>query len=313
MAWRLLAWAAGTACRFGDAAEANRRAIEHARRAGDVRQERRATAAYAASVSLGPTLVDEAIARCEMAIEAIGGDRQSEGIVLSVLADPLRDAGRVRPRALLSWRAVARCSRSSGSRWRRRGSGWRRRASSGSPETSSVPCASFGPPTTRWTRVGETYVLSTVAGFLAQTLLEQGALEEASVVCDRSRELTIEADIATQGLWRYVRGRILTRQGAYAEAEEIIARGARVPRADRRDRLPDRVQRRARRGPRRGGPRRGGAAGLRGGAAARRDERRRRDPQRRAPPPRGSRRRLGDDIGIYCHQRERPVRLRRWL
>ena len=25
----------------------------------------------------------------------------------------------------------------------------------------------------------------------------------------------------TEGLWRYVRGRILTRQGAYAEAEEI--------------------------------------------------------------------------------------------
>jgi tetratricopeptide (TPR) repeat protein len=69
--------------------------------------------------------------------------------------------------------------------------------------------------------VGETYVLSTVAGFLAQTLLEQGALEEASVVCERSRELTSEADVATEGLWRYVRGRILTLQGAHAEAEEI--------------------------------------------------------------------------------------------
>ncbi len=69
--------------------------------------------------------------------------------------------------------------------------------------------------------VGEKYVLSTVAGFLAQTLLEQGALEEASAVCEKSRELTTEADVATEGLWRYVRGRILARQGAHAEAEQI--------------------------------------------------------------------------------------------
>jgi predicted Zn-dependent protease len=73
--------------------------------------------------------------------------------------------------------------------------------------------------------VGETYVLSTVAGFLAQTLLEQGAIDEASAYCDRSRDLATEADIATQGLWRYVRGRILARQGASAEAEEIIGEG----------------------------------------------------------------------------------------
>jgi ATP/maltotriose-dependent transcriptional regulator MalT len=69
--------------------------------------------------------------------------------------------------------------------------------------------------------VGEKYVLSTVAGFLAQTLLERGALEEAGVECDRSRDLATDADVATQGLWRYVRGRILTRQGAHAEAEAI--------------------------------------------------------------------------------------------
>ena len=69
--------------------------------------------------------------------------------------------------------------------------------------------------------VGETYLRSTVAGFLAQSLLEQGALDEASAFCDRSRELTTEADIATQALWRYVRGRILVRQGAPPEAELI--------------------------------------------------------------------------------------------
>ena len=51
MAYRLLAWSAGTACRFGDAADAYAEAVEHARRAGDVRQERRAATAYAGAAA----------------------------------------------------------------------------------------------------------------------------------------------------------------------------------------------------------------------------------------------------------------------
>jgi len=70
--------------------------------------------------------------------------------------------------------------------------------------------------------VGERFALSTVAGFLAQTLFERGELEEASAFCNRSRELTTAADIATQALWRYVHGRIMARRGATAEAEPIV-------------------------------------------------------------------------------------------
>src|SRR5581483_10781704 len=42
-AWRLLGWIAGRAWRLGETADALQRAIECARRAGDVRQERRAS------------------------------------------------------------------------------------------------------------------------------------------------------------------------------------------------------------------------------------------------------------------------------
>ena len=221
MAWRLLAWEAGTACRFGDAAEASLHAAEHARRAGDVRQERRAAAVYAASVSLGPTLVDEAIDRCESAIEKFGGDRQSEGIVLSVLATLYAMQGEfdharslaARGRALFEELGLdmekARLGMEAAGIERLSGD-----LQSAVRELQSAYDALDA--------VGEKFLLSTVAGFLAQTLLEQGALEEAIVACDRSRELTIEADVATQGLWRYVRGRILTRQGAYTDAESII-------------------------------------------------------------------------------------------
>ena len=221
MAWRLLAWEAGTACRFGDAAEASLHAVEHARRAGDVRQERRAAAVYAASVSLGPTLVDEAIDRCESAIEKFGGDRQSEGIVLSVLATLYALQGEFDHAHSLAARGRAFFEElgleMEKARLGMEAAGIERL--SGDLEGAVRELRSSYDALDA---VGEKFLLSTVAGFLAQTLLEQGALEEAIVACDRSRELTIEADVATQGLWRYVRGRILTRQGAYTDAENII-------------------------------------------------------------------------------------------
>ena len=221
MAWRLLAWEAGTACRFGDAAEASLHAAEHARRAGDVRQERRAAAVYAASVSLGPTLVDEAIDRCESAIEKFGGDRQSEGIVLSVLATLYAMQGEFDHARSLAARGRALFEElgldMEKARLGMEAAGIERLSGDLQGAVRELQSAYDA-----LDAVGEKFLLSTVAGFLAQTLLEQGALEEAIVACDRSRELTIEADVATQGLWRYVRGRILTRQGAYTDAESII-------------------------------------------------------------------------------------------
>ena len=87
MAWRLARLGGGHRMPLRRRRRGRRlRAIEHAQRAGDVRQERRAATAYAGAAPLGPTLVDEAIARCEAAIEQTAGDRQSEGKILAVLA-----------------------------------------------------------------------------------------------------------------------------------------------------------------------------------------------------------------------------------
>ncbi len=220
MAWRLLAWAAGTACRFGDAAEASRHAVEHARLAGDLRQERRAATAYAAAASLGPTLVDEAIDRCEAAMEQTEGDRQSEAALLAVIsglyamqgefdhARGLAAGSRSIFEELGLQMETARLGMDTGALERLAGN-----LDRAATELRAAYDALDA--------VGERFALSTVAGFLAQTLFELGALDEASAFCDRSRDLTTEADIATQALWRYVRGRILARQGAAAEAETI--------------------------------------------------------------------------------------------
>ena len=73
---------------------------------------------------------------------------------------------------------------------------------------------------------GEKYLLSTVAGSLAQTLLQQdGSLSEAELLADRTRSLATDADVGTQALWRCVKGRILAERGSYAEAEALVREG----------------------------------------------------------------------------------------
>ena len=292
MAWRLLAWAAGTACRFGDAAEASQRAIEHARKAGDLRQEWRAATAYAAAASFGPTLVDEAIDRCEAALEQTAGDRQSEGNLLAVLAGLYAMQGEFdHARALLARGRALFAELGLELEMARLGM-----------EASSVErLAGDLEAAVRELRsayealdaVGETYLRSTVAGFLAQTLLEHGALDDATVFYERSRELTTDADVATQALWRYVRGRILAREGAHAEAESIIREALDL--LSPTDAIVYKIEAHVGLGETlaAAGRRRGGARGLRGRAEPRPGEGRRRDPQRRSPPPRGTRRRPG--------------------
>ena len=304
MAWRLLAWAAGTACRFGDAAEASRHAVEHARRAGDVRQERRAATEYAVrsrSARRSSTRRSTAARRPSSRSAATGSPRAS-----SCRCWPA--STRCRASSIMRARSPRAAGALRGARARdgegeARDGGGEHRAARRRPRRRRARASGR---LRRARRRGEKYLLSTVAGFLAQTLLEQGALDEASDACERSRELTTEADIATQGLWRYVRGRILARQGAYAEAEEITreALGTSTP----TDAIVYQIECNVALGEAlaAGGPGRGGARGLRGRAAARRDERRRRDPQRRPPPPRGSRRRLGDDVGNLAHKVHGP-------
>ena len=228
MAWRLRGWEAGAACRFGDCADAFSRALELAREAGDVRQERRAATGYAMAASLGPTNVDEAIARCEWCIEQTAGDRQSEGILLSVLGGLYGMQGSfdhartliARGRALLEELGLdVELARIDLEAWR--------------VETLAGDLDAAERDARRaydlLDALGERYYLSTVAGSLAQTLVERGgSLEEAELLAERTRSLASEADVGTQALWRCVKGRILAERGSYAEAEALVREGVEV-------------------------------------------------------------------------------------
>jgi len=221
-AYRLLGWSAGTACRFGDCVTAEERAIEHARRAGDVRQERRAITAYAGATSLGPTNVDEAIARCESGLEATAGDRQSEGNLLAVLGGLYAMQGAFdrarelvsRARSLLEELGLELDTARVGIE------AWRTEMLAGNVDAAEDELRrSYDALEAR----GEKYTLSTIAGLLGRTIVERdGPLDDALEMCDRSRDLASDGDIATQALWRSVRGRILARSGSGDEAEGLV-------------------------------------------------------------------------------------------
>ncbi len=221
MAWRLRAWAAGIACRFGDAADASERARVHAQRAGDVRQERRAATAYAGAASLGPTLVDEAIDRCEAGIEQTAGDRHSEGQILAVLAGLYAMQGSFDHARTLVTRAQALFDELGLEVHAARLAveAWRVEMLAGEVDLAE---RALRDAYDALEAKGERYLLSTVAGLLAQMLIARGALNEAREAGERSRELATEADIATQALWRCVRGRLLSREAAHAEAAAIV-------------------------------------------------------------------------------------------
>jgi len=223
-AWRLLAWMHGQAGRYEDAARALEQAIGCARNAGDVRQERRASTQYALTVVYGPTPVDVGTTRCEEIAERVRGDRQAEAAMLCVLAqlaamqyefDQARDLY-TRARAMFEEL------------------GLRVDASTLCLSSAHVELlAGDHDAAERELRrgydhlaaLGERYLLSSVAGLLAETLVAAGRFDEAEYAALATEELADESDVDAQSLWRSTRARVLAHRGSLAEAE-MLAREA---------------------------------------------------------------------------------------
>jgi class 3 adenylate cyclase/tetratricopeptide (TPR) repeat protein len=219
--WRLLAWSHGISCQFGLAAEASERALEEARIAGDVRQQRGAATAYAAAAVFGPVTVSEAIERSEHIVGEVSGDRHSEAILLALLASLQAMQGSfdeareliLRSRASLEELGlhvrVARVAHEA----------WRVEMLAGDVEAAE-----------RWLRhgydllsaVGERYLLSTISGLLGQTLYRLERFDEVEELARQSRELATEDDIDTQALWRCVLSKTNARSGAFDEGEALV-------------------------------------------------------------------------------------------
>jgi predicted ATPase/DNA-binding SARP family transcriptional activator len=217
MAFRMLAWAYGTAGRYGDAADAAERAVDHAGRAGDERQRARAASQYALAALHGSTRVTEAIERSRQILDEVAGDRRSEGLLTSILGwlEAMRgdfDLARTlaaRARAMLVDLGTSVL------------------AASTSQEASQIEMLAGDPVSAErdlrrdydaLAVLGEKYLLSTVAGELAQTVYAQGRFDEALEHSRVAEELAAPDDVTSQAFWRSVRAKVCAREGRLEEA-----------------------------------------------------------------------------------------------
>jgi ATP/maltotriose-dependent transcriptional regulator MalT len=69
--------------------------------------------------------------------------------------------------------------------------------------------------------LGERYLLSSISGLLAESLIASGRLDEAERAALATEELADEGDVDAQSLWRTTRAKILAERGSLAEAEEL--------------------------------------------------------------------------------------------
>ncbi len=216
-AWRLLGYVHGTACRYGEAADACERALEHAGRAGDTKEERVNSTSFALAACWGPTPVDDAIARCEEMLERVEGSRLSGGWVTCILGHLHAMRG--------DWDRARMSSLDGRAQIEELGESWH-------VAWTSLPAARIeflaGAPAAAerelrradelLERMGERYLRSTVTALLARAVLEQGRLHEAFELTEVAEELAGADDVETQAAWRSVRAASLAHQQRVDEA-----------------------------------------------------------------------------------------------
>jgi class 3 adenylate cyclase/tetratricopeptide (TPR) repeat protein len=221
-AWRLVAEAHWTRCQIGRMESCLEQALAHARRAGEEQEILLILDGLARAALVGPTPVDEAIRRCESILEQASGSRTLEAVVAMIQAyleamrgrfgearalyedasAKLEDLGQVvYLAALRAW--IGEIEMLAGNV--RAAERFRRQAYE----------ALAG--------LNEKGILSTVAAYLAETLVAQGRDEEAAGFTVVSEEAAASDDVTSQILWRSARAKVLSRRGKLEEAEELAA------------------------------------------------------------------------------------------
>jgi class 3 adenylate cyclase/tetratricopeptide (TPR) repeat protein len=219
-AWRLLGFVHGSACRYGEAANAVQRAVDHARLAGDTRQEARNASAYLLAALHGPTPVVEAIARCEGLLNRGLANRQSEALVLCSLAQLCAMQGDFKRARDLYTRA----------RELLQDLGLAVFAASTSLQSSSVEMLAADAAaaerellrdTETLTGLGEKYFLPVLTGLLAQAVYAQGRTAEAAEISLVAEDLAAQDDVEAQAVWRAVRAKVLVQSGNHEDAQRL--------------------------------------------------------------------------------------------
>ena len=213
-AWR----AVGTVSLFylgrgGDAAEAYERALGHAARAHATREELLARGLICTAAARGPMPASDAIAICEQALADSRGSLLLEALAGESLGLLLTHSGQFDLARGLFETAL-----------RNRADLGQHLAVAGSAEFTGMLELAAGDLEAAerelrsgcdaLERIGAASLLASMLGRLAEVVLEQGRLDEADALAQRSEELAAVDDIDAQIQWRLVRSRLLARAGA---------------------------------------------------------------------------------------------------
>ena len=221
-AFRLLFYVHVTRARYADAAAAAERTIRHATAAGDEVTARRFLGSLATSALYGPMPVPEAIATCEEVLARARDDRKAKALAERALGqlEAMRgDSERAR--------LLYRRSRASLEEF-----GYLLPAARTSLASSVIEllagdlAAAESELRTDFQRLedmGERNYISTTAGLLADVLYRQDRFDESAEFAGICEHLASPDDVASQFLWRCVRGKLRARQGAIDEAESLLS------------------------------------------------------------------------------------------
>jgi predicted ATPase/class 3 adenylate cyclase len=216
-AWRLVGEAHMNRSRYAAADEALERAIAHARRTGNAREEAESLGRFVGSGVYGPAPAAEIERRCAEVFDTVGGAGGHEAPALRALALVRAMEGAFPEARELAAHAHALLE----------DLGLRLRATWVSETAAEIEMLAGDPAAAeRELRegaataeaLGATGFRATLAGALAHALLEQGKLQEADRAASLSESTAAEDDLASQVSWRSARARILAASGATDDA-----------------------------------------------------------------------------------------------
>jgi DNA-binding SARP family transcriptional activator len=223
-AWRLVSLVHGVSGRYEACGDANDKAIEYARRAGDRVTEKRLYATASLVLVLGPTPAPKGIAGCESLIQSGEGDRRGQAVTLGGLAHlraMVGDFGRARDdyrrgRAILEELGLrfdaALISIDSGPV----------ELLAGDPVAAE---AELRKDYEALDAMGERNYISSIAGLLAEALYRQGRFEDARALAALCEDVAAPSDVSSQYLWRGIKGKLLARDGAADEGISLATSG----------------------------------------------------------------------------------------
>ena len=229
-AWHLVSLKHFMRCEFGAMDRSLERMIEHARAAGDGRQERTALRARALAALLGPMPVADAIPLCDDIRARTAADPSLHAVATAQLGDLEAMRGRFDEARRLCDQAKAVLAEHG-----------RTVSLAGiALHSASIELLAGRPSAAerelRWAydvleTVNERGVLSTVAAFLTCALAQDGSVDEAERVAEFCRTTASTADVLTQVAWRNGLATALAARGDRGRAAEVAAESVALARA----------------------------------------------------------------------------------